>query len=29
MIGRPEMRVTGVTADGERVPVLVEGKWQI
>ncbi len=29
MIGRPEMRVTGITADGERVPVLVEGKWQI
>src|SRR3954471_1512491 len=29
MIGRPEMRVTGITADGGRVPVLVEGKWQI
>ena len=29
MIGRPEMHVTGITADGDRVPVLVEGKWQI
>ena len=29
MIGRPEMQVTGITADGDRVPVLVEGKWQI
>jgi aminopeptidase len=28
MIGSPEMTVTGVTADGERVPVLVRGKWQ-
>jgi aminopeptidase len=29
MIGSPEMTVTGITADGERVPVLVRGKWQI
>jgi aminopeptidase len=29
MIGRPEMRVTGITADGDRVPVLVDGNWQI
>jgi aminopeptidase len=29
MIGRPELTVTGVTADGERVPVLVDGNWQI
>ena len=29
MIGSPEMTVTGITADGDRVPVLVEGSWQI
>jgi aminopeptidase len=29
MIGSPEVRVTGVTRDGDRVPVLVEGRWQI
>jgi aminopeptidase len=29
MIGSPEMTVTGITADGDRVPVLVQGKWQI
>jgi aminopeptidase len=29
MIGSPELRVTGLTAAGERVPVLVGGKWQI
>jgi aminopeptidase len=29
MIGSPEMTVTGITADGARVPVLVDGKWQI
>jgi hypothetical protein len=29
MIGLPEMRVTGLTAEGDRVPVLVDGKWQI
>jgi aminopeptidase len=28
MIGSPEMTVTGITHDGERVPVLVQGKWQ-
>jgi aminopeptidase len=29
MIGLPEMRVTGITADGDRVPVLVDGKWLV
>jgi aminopeptidase len=29
MIGRTELSVTGITADGERVPVLVGGKWRI
>jgi len=29
MIGRPDLRVTGITTDGERVPVLVEGAWQV
>jgi aminopeptidase len=29
MIGSEELRISGVTADGERVPVLVEGHWQI
>ncbi|MEI8105865.1 MAG: aminopeptidase [Actinomycetes bacterium] len=29
MIGSPEMVVTGVTASGERIPVLVGGDWQI
>jgi aminopeptidase len=29
MIGSPEMTVTGITADGDRVPVLVHGSWQI
>jgi aminopeptidase len=29
MIGRPDLTVTGVTRDGERVPVLVEGAWRI
>jgi aminopeptidase len=29
MIGRPELTVTGITAEGERVPVLVEGTWRI
>jgi leucyl aminopeptidase (aminopeptidase T) len=29
MIGSPDMRVTGITADGARVPVMVEGQWQI
>jgi aminopeptidase len=28
MIGSPEMTVSGITADGDRVPVLVHGKWQ-
>ena len=29
MIGSNELTVTGITATGERVPVLVEGRWQI
>jgi aminopeptidase len=29
MIGRPDLLVTGVKADGDRVPVLVDGAWQI
>src|SRR3954454_17181477 len=29
MIGSPDLTVTGVTRDGDRVPVLVEGSWQI
>ena len=29
MIGSPEMTVTGITRDGERVPVLVGGKWRL
>jgi aminopeptidase len=29
MIGSNELRVTGITPSGERVPVLVEGRWQI
>ena len=29
MIGSPELEVTGVTAAGERVPVLRDGDWQL
>jgi aminopeptidase len=29
MIGSPELEVDGVTASGERVPVLRGGDWQI
>jgi aminopeptidase len=29
MIGSPELQVDGVTAGGERVPVLRDGNWQI
>jgi aminopeptidase len=29
MIGSEELKITGVTADGERVPVLHRGAWQI
>ena len=29
MIGSNDLSVTGITADGERVPVLVDGRWQI
>ena len=29
MIGSPELTVTGLTADGDRVPVLVNGRWQL
>jgi leucyl aminopeptidase (aminopeptidase T) len=29
MVGSPEMEVDGVTAEGERVPVLRQGDWEI
>jgi aminopeptidase len=29
MIGSPELAVTGVTKDGERVPILRDGDWQL
>jgi len=29
MIGSHDLKVTGITAGGERVPVLVEGHWQV
>jgi aminopeptidase len=29
MIGSPEVRVLGVTADGTETPVLVDGAWQL
>jgi len=29
MIGSNDLTVTGITAEGDRVPVLVEGRWQI
>jgi aminopeptidase len=29
MIGSPELDVTGVSADGERTPVLIGGHWKI
>jgi aminopeptidase len=29
MIGRPDMEVDGITKDGERVPILREGSWQL
>ena len=29
MIGSPEMTVSGITSDGERIPVLVRGAWAI
>jgi aminopeptidase len=29
MVGSPELEVTGVTHDGERVPVMKEGVWQL
>jgi aminopeptidase len=29
MIGSPDMTVTGITTEGDRVPVLVHGQWQI
>jgi aminopeptidase len=29
MIGSEELKITGITADGERVPVLHRGAWQI
>ena len=29
MIGSRQLDVTGITGDGERVPVLIDGAWQI
>jgi aminopeptidase len=29
MIGSEELRISGVTAAGEHVPVLVQGHWQV
>ncbi|HEX2084781.1 MAG TPA: aminopeptidase [Solirubrobacteraceae bacterium] len=29
MIGSLEVRVTGIGSDGERVPVLVDGRWRV
>ena len=29
MIGSNDVAVTGVTRDGERVPVLRDGSWQL
>lgn len=29
MVGGPEVSATGITADGERVPVLVDATWQV
>jgi aminopeptidase len=29
MIGSNDLSVTGITRDGERVPVLVNGRWQV
>jgi aminopeptidase len=29
MLGRPDMEVDGITTDGERVPILREGSWQL
>ena len=29
MIGGNDVSVTGITKDGERVPVLLDGSWQI
>jgi aminopeptidase len=29
MIGSNELTVAGITAEGDRVPVLVEGRWQV
>jgi aminopeptidase len=29
MIGSHDLEVTGITADGDRVPVLVEGHWHV
>jgi hypothetical protein len=29
MIGGPGVRVTGRTADGNEVPVLIDGEWKL
>jgi leucyl aminopeptidase (aminopeptidase T) len=29
MIGSTELQITGITAEGDRVPVLTRGSWQV
>ena len=29
MIGAPDVQVSGLTGDGDRVPVLVDGRWRV
>jgi aminopeptidase len=29
MIGSPELAISGVTRDGDTVPVLIDGHWQV
>ena len=29
MIGAPELEISGVTRDGDEVPILAGGRWQI
>ena len=27
MIGSPDLRITGITADGREVPIFINGDW--
>ena len=29
MIGGPEVSVSGVTSDGDEVPIIVDDRWQL